>query len=146
MSHPESDDQPVAKRSIHRAPAISLPADAGQAAALVLRYVQAGDTSFDRSAALEGMAARISGLASLDGEQVERELFAHAAVLDACFLRWTAEAVSAKVPDYALKFSKAALQAQAAYTRTMVAIAGLRLQRQGQGSIQHHEEAEDQPD
>lgn len=120
---------PPARPSRHRAQAIALPADPAQAAALVLRYVQVGDSAFDRSAAVEGMASRVEKLRGSDGAQVERELLAHAAVLDALFLRYSAEAVANKVPDHKSKLMKLALSAQAAYVRCMVAVEGLRLQR-----------------
>ena len=125
----------LGRASIHRAPAIQLPADARHAAALVLAYVQEGDTSFDRSAAIEAMAARVAKLKGSDGDQAEEELLAHAAILDGLFSRYTAEAMNAKMVEHRVKFQKLALQCQGSYARSIIAVEALRAQRRGAAAL-----------
>lgn len=121
--------------SVHRAPAITLPSDPAQSAALVLRYVQTADTAFDRSGAIEAMNQRLALLRDSASGQVMDELAAHAALLDGLFQRWTAEAIAAKVPDHRTKFMKLALASQASYTRTVIAMEALKAQRQGKARV-----------
>ena len=127
--------------SKHRAPPIQLPSDAAISAALVLRLVQTGETAFDRSAAIEAMTGRVRLLAdpNTDSATLLSELSAHAAVLDALFQRWTCEAVSARQPEHRVDFAKLALNSQAAYTRTLIALEGLRQQRKGQARLSLNE-------
>lgn len=124
--------------SIHRAPAIRLPQDPVTAAALVRQLVLSGDSSCDRSAAIEAMNQRLALLKSADGQQVLEELAAQASICDALFQRWTAEAIASKVPDYRAKFMKLALASQASYTRSMLAIEGIQAQRKGRAVVTVH--------
>jgi hypothetical protein len=59
----------------------------------------------------------------------------HAAILDALSMRYSAESVNAVVPDFKQKFLKIALQCQSSYVRTLIAVEGLRLQRQGKAVV-----------
>lgn len=131
------ENQPTARPTFHRAPPISLPSNAAESAALVLRYVQTADVAFDRSAAIEAMAARVQRLSDPDADAatVVAELAGHAAVLDALFQRWTAEAVRACNPEHQTKFAKLALSSQASYTRTIIAIEGLKQQRASRAKV-----------
>lgn len=121
--------------SAHRAQPIRLPSNAAESAALVLRFIQTADTAFDRSAAIEAMALRLERLRDSDDGIALAELSGHAALLDALFLRWAAEAVAAKQADHKAKFAKLALSSQASYTRTLIAIEGLKQQRRGVGRM-----------
>lgn len=132
------------KPSHNRAAPIRLPADPLASAALVLRYVQTAEVPADRSAAIEAMTARVSRLTdpNADASTVVAELAAHAAVLDALFQRWATEAVRAAHPEHRTKFAKLALSSQASYTRTLVAIEGLKAQAKGRGRVVVHEEGD----
>jgi hypothetical protein len=143
-----SSGTPTLRPSPHRAPAIQLPADPALSAALVLRHVQTGSTSFDRSAAIEAMAARVSRLADLDNdpETVSAELAGHAALLDALFQRWICEAMATTLPDHRAKFMKLALHCQAAYTRTLIAIAGLKRQAAGTATVSVNDDSDSDDD
>jgi hypothetical protein len=136
--------QQLSPRSTHRSPPIALPADAGQAAAYVLSFVQSGDLAFDRSAAIEGMNERIDQLQASDADVMERELFAHAQILSALFLRFTAQSVAATGAEHKAVYMKTALACQAAYTKTCVCVEGLRWQQQGRGSIRVNGHAQDE--
>lgn len=105
----------------------------------MLAYVQTADTAFSRAAAIESMAARVEQLRSATGEQLERELVSHATITEALFLRFSTASVQSTAPANQAIFGKLALNCQAAYIRTMVAVQGLRLARQGQATIAHHE-------
>jgi hypothetical protein len=124
-----------ARASAHRAPPIALPSDPAESAALVLRFVQTGTTAFDRSAAIEAMAVRLDRLRNADADVALAELAGHAAILDALFQRFTAASVQATAPDAVVKFAKLALAAQGAYTRTLIAIEGLKQQRKGKARV-----------
>lgn len=128
---------PARRLSRHRAPPIQLPSDPAQSAALVLRHIQLADSAFDRSAAVEAMTARVQRLAdpNADAATVVAELAGHAAILDALFQRWAAEAVCAEHPEHRVKFAKLALNSQATYTRTLIAIEGLKQQAKGHGRV-----------
>ena len=115
--------------------AIVLPTDAGDAAAYVLNYVQTADSAFDRSQAIDAMACRIELLRDASGDQCDRELMAHAAILDSLFLRYSAESVRASSPENKAIFAKLALNCNNGFTRTLIAVAGLKQQRQGNGVI-----------
>lgn len=115
---------------------MALPPDAEQAAAYVLSFVQSGDLAFNRSAAIEGMNERIDQLQGTSADVMERELFAHAQILSALFLRFTAQSISATGAEHKSIYMKTALACQSAYTKTCVCVEGLRLQRRGKGSIQ----------
>ena len=135
MFDTQASTQQLSPRSTHRSPPIALPPDAEQAAAYVLSFVQSGDLAFDRSAAIEGMSERIDQLQASSAEVMERELFAHAQILSALFLRFTAQSIAASSAEAKAVYMKTALACQAAYTKTCVCVEGLRLQRQGKGSI-----------
>jgi hypothetical protein len=102
---------------------------------MVLRYVQTADSAFDRSAAIEAMNQRLALLRDKDSGKVMDELAGHAALLDALFQRWTAEAIAAKAPDHRAKFMKLALASQASYVRTVIGMEGLRAQQQGKARV-----------
>ena len=117
------------------ASAIVLPTDAGDAAAYVLNYVQTADTAFNRSLAIEAMTRRIELLRETSGAQCERELMAHAAILDSLFMRFTADCVRAGTPENKAIFAKVALNCNSAYARTLIAAEGLKQQRLGKAVI-----------
>jgi len=134
---PDSVPAHAPRLSAHRAPAIRLPSDPLESAALVLRYVQTGSASFDRSAAVEAMTQRVARLSNPDADSASTlaELASHAAVLDALFQHWTCQAIAATVPDHKAVFARLALASQASYTRTLVAIEGLKQQGKGRGRV-----------
>ena len=139
MDNQDLEHQPR-RLARYRASPISLPTDAQEATAYVLAYVQTADTAFDRSAAIAAMTARVEQLRSATGEQCERELLSHATITEALFLRFSTASVQSTVPANQAIFGKLALNCQAAYIRTMVAVQGLRLARQGQATITHHDD------
>ena len=123
--------------SNHRAPPMELPSDSVQAAALVLNFIQTGETAYDRSGAIEAATARVQRLSdpNADISTVVTELAGHAAILDALFLRWSAEAMAAKLPEIRMKYQKLALSSQASYTRTLIAIEALKQQCKGKALV-----------
>ena len=127
-------DTQVARFSQHRPAPIELPSDPRLAAAAVLAYIN-GDDGIDRAAAIEAMTAKATLLADGDSDAALEGLAEHLPVLNALFLRFSAEAVAAKAPDHRAKLVKIALGAQNAYARTQALIAGLRLQRQGKARV-----------
>ena len=126
---------PPRRQSPHRAAPIELPSDPAESAALVVRLIQTGATAFDRSGAIEAVAARLSKLRDADPEVALAELAGHVAVLDALFQTFAVRAVMATNTDAASKFGKLSLAAQSSYTRTLIAYEGLKQQRRGKASI-----------
>jgi hypothetical protein len=120
--------------SVHRPAPINLPSDPKLATAAVLAYIN-GDDGIDRAAAIEAMTARATLLAVADSDDALESLAEHLPVLNALFLRFSAEAIAAKAPDHRAKLVKIALSSQTAYARTQALIAGLRLQRQGKAKV-----------
>jgi hypothetical protein len=112
MFDTQASTQQLSPRSTHRSPPIALPPDAEQAAAYVLSFVQSGDLAFDRSAAIEGMNERIDELQASSADVMERELFAHAQILSALFLRFTAQSVAASSAEAKAVYMKTALACQ----------------------------------
>ena len=113
----------------HRALPIELPHDAIEAGALVLAYVQAGNTTFNRSAALEAASIRTAKILEVNSEQAELELAQHAQITDALFQRFTCLSVGSAVPDVAVKFLKSAILAQSTYLRIIGAVETLKQAR-----------------
>ena len=126
----DSEARPIARYSQHRPPPIELPDDRRLASAAVLAFIN-GDDVIDRAAAIEAMTERAVVLAVGDSDEALESLADHLPVLNALFLRFSAEAVAAKLPDHRAKLVKIALASQSAYARTQALIAGLRAQREG---------------
>lgn len=120
----------MARFSQHRPAPIELPNDPRLASAAVLAYIN-GDDGMDRAGAIEAMTARAAALAVADSDEALESLAEHLPVLNALFLRFSAEAIATKLPDNRAKFIKIALAAQNSYARTQALLAGLRAQRQG---------------
>lgn len=113
-------------------------------AAEVAQVIQRGGSeAVDRSSAIEAMSKRLTKLKDPDGEQVTNELLAHACILDSLFQRFTTEALTARLPESRVKFLKMALTCQAAYTRTLIAVEGLKAQRKGSASVTLQDDASD---
>jgi len=105
-------------------------------AAEVAQVIQRGDSeAVERSSAVEAMSQRLTKLKDPDGEQVTNELLAHACILDSLFQRFTTEALTARQPESRVKFLKTALTCQTAYTRTLIAVEGLKVQRKGSAAV-----------
>lgn len=124
----------VARFSQHRPAPIALPTDPRRASAAVLAYIN-GDDGIERAGAIEAMAARAALLAVADSDDALESLAEHLPVLNALFLRFSAEAIATKLPDNRAKFIKIALGAQNSYARTVALIAGLRTQRAGRAIV-----------
>lgn len=140
MNSQESGQQQPLKAFKARPVPINLPTDAQDAAAFVLAYVQTAETAFDRAAAIDAMTVRVEQLRSATGDQCERELLSHAAIAEALFLRFSAASVQSTVPANQAIFGKLALNCQAAYIRTIVAVQGLKQARQGLAAITQNED------
>lgn len=127
----------VGRPSAHRPPAIALPSDSAESAALVLRYVQQGSSDIDRASAIEAANTRLERLCDPESgfKTILGELTGHLMLLNALFQRFAAESIATKLPDNKAKFVKLALGAQASYTRTAIAIEGLRAQRSGKSQV-----------
>lgn len=113
---------------------MELPSDPRSAATAVLAFIN-GEEGIQRAAAIEAMTARATLLADANSDGALEGLAEHLPVLNALFLRFSAEAISAKLPDHKAKFVKIALSAQSAYGRTQALIAGLRAQREGRATV-----------
>lgn len=124
----------VARFSQHRPAPIDLPSDPRLASAAVLAYIN-GEDGIERAAAIEAMTARAASLAIADSDEALKSLAEHLPVLNALFLRFSAEAIATKLPDNRAKLIKIALSAQNSYARTQALIAGLRAQRQGRARV-----------
>lgn len=124
----------VARLSQHRPAPVQLPADPRLASAAVLAYINGAD-GIDRAAAIEVMTARATSLAVADSDEALENLADHLPVLNALFLRFSAEAIATKLPDNRAKLMKIALSAQNAYARTQVLLAGLRAQKEGRARV-----------
>ncbi|OYY62014.1 MAG: hypothetical protein B7Y51_09210 [Burkholderiales bacterium 28-67-8] len=94
-----------------------------------------GEDSIERASAIEAMTARASALAGADSDEALESLAEHLPVLNALFLRFSAEAIAAKQADHKAKLVKIALGAQNSYARTLALIAGLRAQREGRANV-----------
>ena len=109
---------------------VILPIDSRAARACVLSFVTTGETSHERSAAVEAMSNRVELLRDRTGVQLEEELFGHMAILEALWLRYATEATRAEKAENSAIYCKLALLCQTSYTRTALAIESLRAQRQ----------------
>lgn len=135
MNNEQTDQAlPLIRFSQHRPAPIALPADPRQASAAVLAYIN-GDDGIERAGAIEAMSSRAAALACADSDEALEALAEHLPILNALFLRFSAEAVASKVPDHKAKLIKIALGAQAAYMRSQGLLAGLRAQRQNRSVI-----------
>lgn len=97
--------------------------------ALVAEVVRTGDDSRGRTEAVGAMHQRVDLLLS-DRDPVDRlrELAAHAALLSDLSARYSIKALEATSPKHAAIWQRLALQCQAAYTRSPIAIEGLEAQ------------------
>ena len=125
---------PVARFSQHRPAPIELSTDSRLASATVLAYIN-GDDAIERAGAIEAVTARAASLAIADSDEALESLAEHLPVLNALFLRFSAEAIATKTPENRAKLLKIALGAQNSYGRTLALIAGLRAQRQGRARV-----------
>lgn len=132
--HQRLEPPALVRTSQHRPAPIELPSDPRLAATAVLAFIN-GENGIQRAAAIEAMTARAALLAEADSEEALESLAEHLPVLNALFLRFSAEAISAKLPDHKARFVKIALSAQSAYARTLALIAGLRAQREGRATV-----------
>ena len=128
------ESRQVSRFSQHRPAPIDLPSDPRLASAAVLAYIN-GDDGIERAAAIEAMTVRAASLAVADSDEALESLAEHLPVLNALFLRFSAEAIATKLPDNRTKLMKIALSAQTSYTRCQALLAGLRAQRQGRGRV-----------
>lgn len=126
----QAEIEPIPVYSRRGAIPIVLPADPTAARACVLSFVTTGQTAHDRSAAIEAMSARVELLRESTGVRQEEELFGHMGILEALWLRYATEAARAEKAENSAIFCKLALLCQTSYTRTALAIEGLRQQRQ----------------
>ena len=124
----------VARFSAHRPTAIHLPDDPRLATAMVLAHVNGAD-SIDRAAAIEALTARAEVLADADPQEAIAALAEQLPVLNSLWLKFAAEAITARTPDARAVFLKLALSAQAAYGRTQALVIGLRLQSKGSACV-----------
>lgn len=114
------------RRQSHRPNAMVLPSDPAEATATALAVINGEDVgSVDRAAAVEGLTARISGLAGGDGKATLNELAHHLPVLHSLFLRIATEAVTTTNPDHRSKLMRMALAAQTNYSRTAALLVSL---------------------
>lgn len=135
MSHLDQHEMSsVTRFSQHRPAPIALPSDPRLASAAVLAYIN-GDDGVERAGAIEAMTVRAASLAVADSDDALESLAEHLPVLNALFLRFSAEAIATKLPDNRAKLIKIALAAQNSYSRTLALIAGLRAQRQGRATV-----------
>ena len=110
--------------SAHRPAPVALPHDPLTAAAAVVAHIN-GSEVIDRAAAIEGMALRLERLRDAGPDISRYELEAHLPVLNALFLRFSAEAVNAGHSEHRAKLAKIAFSAHAAYARAVALLAGM---------------------
>lgn len=120
--------------SRHRPPPLHLPDDPRAAAALALALIR-GDDSFNRAEAVEGLTARIAKLSDAGSAASLEELAAHLPILEALFMRFTADAMTTNMTGSKAALIRMALAAQTSYSRTVVLLAGLKLQRDGKALV-----------
>ena len=109
-----------------------LPVDPADAVARTLAFIR-GDDTYERSAAIEGLHARLAHLHDADSDEAMRETAAHLPVLEALFLKFGADAVAADSVDHQSKLMKLSMAAHSEYVRTVGLLAGLKHQRKGPG-------------
>lgn len=126
-----------------------LPADPVEGLALISSVVQTGDDSLGRAAAVDSMRQRIDRLlkASNPAERLA-ELAAHACLLSDMAARYSVRALEAgeRGPKAVETWQRLALQCQAAHTRTIIAIEGLKAQARGSARVSLAEDARDDDD
>lgn len=112
------------------------PADPVEGLALVAEVVRTGDDSRGRAEAVRAMHQRVDLLLS-DGDPAARlrELAAHTALLSDLSARYCIKALEATSPKHAAIWQRLALQCQATYTRSLIAIEGLKAQAKGKGRV-----------
>jgi hypothetical protein len=121
--------------SSHRPAPLKLPDNPREAAALALAVIR-GDDSFCRAEAVEALNARLSKLADAGSEESLEELAAHLPILEALFLRFSADAMHTGLAINKSALIRMALAAQTSYGRTVALIAGLKLQREGKAVVE----------
>lgn len=127
-----TEDQPISFSERPRA--INLPEDSGTATAAVLGFVK-GNEVFLPKAELEALRQRVESLRDPVASNSLDELARQLPVLEALWLRFSAEAVQAVSPDTRAKYLRMALQAQQAYARTFTLLRGLALQQQDKAVV-----------
>ncbi len=120
--------------SRHRPEPLQLPEDNKEAVALALAVIRGADR-FNSASAIEALSKRVSKLSNSDGCDSLDELTAHLPVLEALFLRFTNDAMSAGLATNKSILIRMALAAQNNYSRTVALIEGLKLQRVGRASV-----------
>lgn len=112
------------------------PPDPVEGLALVAEVVRTGDDSRGRAEAVRTMHQRVALLLS-DGAPTARlrELAAHAALLSDLSARYSIKALEATSPKHAAIWQRLALQCQAAYTRSLIAVEGLKAQAKGKAQV-----------
>lgn len=123
-----------ASKQLSRTSKVLLPADRKQAVGQALAFVQ-GQQSFDSVATMDELARRVASYTDPAGPEALRDLAEHMPLLEALFLKFAAMSAVAKSPDHAAKLLRMALQAQAAFTRTLTVVQGLALQQQGHARV-----------
>jgi hypothetical protein len=124
-----------------------LPANTVDGLAFIAEFSRNGDDSRGRLAAVETMHQRINLLLeSGDPAPRLRELAAHAALLSDMAARYTVQALESQGARNAAIWQRLALQCQAAYTRTLIAIEGLKAQAKGKGRVGLTHDNDDAPD
>ena len=108
----------VTLRSPHRSAPLILPTSSETAAAYVLEIINTSSDSVCVSSAIEGMALRLETICNASSEQLEREMGAQAALLNALFVKNMGESALASSPDIKAKFAKTAIHLHTAYLKT----------------------------
>lgn len=118
------------------------PANPDEAAAYLLALAM-GDPALTQTKALEAQRQRVAALRDPTASASLDELARQIPLLQALFMRFSAEALRVKSPDSKAKLLRAALQAQQAHARTFALLRGLALQANGLAAVALEESPDD---
>jgi len=138
LSDPENRQLPEPASTLPRAAAVFLPADPAEARAQALAFVR-GDSTFDRAAAFDAMRARVSTYTDPASANAVAELAEHLPILEATFLRYLAESMTARNQEHRAQLLRMALAAQRAYAQTLTLVQGLTMQQTGKARVVTHD-------
>ena len=130
-----TNHSPARVSSRRPATSISLPDDSKLAGSLVLAFINARGDSYERSEAIEAATLRVGAMLQRDGVQFEEDLAMAASVCLALHYRFSALSVESSTVQSRSIYLRMSLKALDSHTRSVVAITGLRLQRQATAKV-----------
>lgn len=118
-----------------RTPIIQLSRDPHEAVAFAMAVVLGDSDQVEKRDALGQLAARVDRLLDTSTDASLDEVAASVPLLEAMFVSYTIQAAQTDNIDRKFRLTKMALQCQAAMTRSVIAVQGLKAQRRGNATV-----------